>query len=83
MKNMDKKFNVLAVCAFIAILVLGGKIQTKIEVFLYSLAGDSPILQILAWMFTYIGGTALALFLFYELFSICEEWERRGKNEEK
>ena len=83
MKNIDKKFNILAVCAFIAILVLGGKIQTKIEIFLYNLAGDSPILQILAWIITYVGGMAIAFFLCYQLFSICKEWERRGKNEEE
>lgn len=83
MKNVDKKFSVLMVFAFIAMLTVGGKIQIKIEDFLYNIAGDSPILQLLAWIITYVGGMAIAFFLSYQLFCICKEWERRGKNEEE
>lgn len=84
MKNIDKKFNALMFFAFIAILIIGGKIQIKIEDFLYNIAGDSPILQILAWIITYVGGMAIAFFLSYQLFCICNEWEvrRKGKQEE-
>ena len=83
MKNVDKKFSVLIVFAFIAMLTIGGKIQIKIEDFLYNIAGDSPILQILAWIITYVGGMAIAFFLSYQLFCICNEWESRRKNEEE
>ena len=85
MKNIDKKFNALMFFAFIAILTIGGKIQIKIEDFLYNIAGDSPILQILAWIITYVGGMAIAFFLSYQLFCICNEGEvrRKGKQEER
>lgn len=83
MKNVDKKFSVLIVFAFIAMLTIGGKIQIKIEDFLYNIAGDSPILQILAWIITYVGGMAIAFFLSYQLFCICNEWESRRKDKEE
>lgn len=83
MKNVDKKFSVLIVFAFIAMLTIGGKIQIKIEDFLYNIAGDSPILQILAWIITYVGGMAIAFFLSYQLFCICNEWENRRKDKEE
>ena len=83
MKNVDKKFSALIVFAFIAMLTIGGKIQIKIEDFLYNIAGDSPILQILAWITTYVGGMAIAFFLSYQLFCIYNEWKSRGKNEEE
>ena len=83
MKNIDKKFNALMFFAFIAILTIGGKIQIKIEDFLYNIAGDSPILQILTWIITYVGGMAIAFFLSYQLFCICNEWESRRKDKEE
>lgn len=83
MKNIDKKFSILMVFAFIAMLTIGGKIQIKVEDFLYNLAGDSPILQILAWIITYVGGMAIAFFLCYQLFCICNEWESRRKDKEE
>ena len=83
MKNIDKKFSVLIVFAFIAMLTIGGKIQIKIEDFLYNIAGDSPFLQLLAWIITYVGGMAIAFFLSYQLFCICNEWEVRRKDKEE
>ena len=83
MKNIDKKFNALMFFAFIAMLTIGGKIQIKIEDFLYNIAGDSPILQLLAWIITYVGGMAIAFFLSYQLFCICNEWESRRKDKEE
>jgi hypothetical protein len=83
MKNIEKKFTALIFIVFICILRFGWIIQKKLDSLLLNIIGNVGWQEFVANITSYVIGAGLAFYIFYVLYEICIEWERRGKIAEK